>query len=188
MTQTTIGRARFVGLLAGRERLCCRDLRIGSGIAQTTTEVSDVRMPGMDGISLLRHLRARGDDRAVIVVTGNADIPMAIEAIGAGAFDLVEKPYEAETLLGAVRSTFDPQRRNLANQREETQRRFSTLSESERRVFEGIVIGQSNGGVAKGLGITERSVEVHRANAMTKMDAAGLADLVRMALTLKRSE
>jgi len=151
--------------------------------------VTDVRMPGMDGISLLRHLRARGDNRAVIVVTGNADIPLAIEAIEAGAFDFVEKPYEAEMLLGAIRSAIDPQRRaSTANGQEETLSRFSTLSDRERQVFEGIVIGRSNGAVAKVLGITERSVEVHWANAMTKMNAAGLADLVRMALTLNRPE
>jgi FixJ family two-component response regulator len=159
-------------------------LDAGSGM-QPGCVVTDVRMPGMDGISLLRHLRARGDNRAVIVVTGNADIPLAIEAIEAGAFDFVEKPYEAEMLLGAIRSAFDPQRRaSTANGQEETLSRFSTLSDRERQVFEGIVVGRSNGAV----GITERSVEVHRDNAMTKMNAAGLADLVRMALTLNRPE
>lgn len=160
----------------------------GSGV-QPACIVTDMRMPEMDGISLLRQLRARGDDRVVIVVTGNADIPLAIEAIGAGAFDFVEKPYDAEILLGAVRSAFDPQRRDsaAANGREEAQRRLSSLSDRERQVFERIVLGQSNGVAAKGLGITERIVEVHRANLMTKMNAAGLADLVRMTLTLNRS-
>lgn len=92
-------------------------------------------------------------------------------------------------LLGAIRSAIDPQRRaSTANGQEETLSRFSTLSDRERQVFEGIVIGRSNGAVAKVLGITERSVEVHRANAMTKMNAVGFADLVRMALTLNRPE
>ena len=149
--------------------------------------VTDVRMPGMDGIAMLRELRVRGDNRPVIVVTGHADIPLAIEAIGSGAFDFIEKPFEADLLLGLVRAALDPQLGYSVIEltKKDVEERFATLTDRERQVFERIVLGQSNASVARDLALAERSVEIHRANVMTKMGAPNLSKLVRMALSLK---
>ena len=149
--------------------------------------VTDVRMPGMDGIALLRELRQRGDNRPVIVVSGHADIPLAIEAIGSGAFDFIEKPFEAEVLLGLVRAALDPQLGNsiIELPKMDVEDRTATLNDRERQVFERLVLGHSNGSIARDMAITERNVEIHRANVMTKMAAFNLSHLVRMALSLK---
>ena len=141
----------------------------------------------MDGIAMLQELRARGDDRPVIVVTGHADIPLAIEAIGSGAFDFIEKPFEAEVLLGMVRAALDLQLGSSMTEltKKEVEDKVTTLSDRERQVFDRIVLGHSNNSVARDLALTERSVEIHRANVMTKMAAPNLSRLVRMALSLK---
>ena len=149
--------------------------------------ITDVRMPGMDGIAMLRELRVRGDTRPVIVVTGHADIPLAIEAISSGAFDFIEKPFEADLLLGLVRAALDPQLGYSVIElaKKDVEERFATLTDRERQVFERIVLGQSNASVARDLALAERSVEIHRANVMTRMGAPNLSRLVRMALSLK---
>ena len=123
----------------------------------------------------------------MIVVTGHADIPLAIEAIGSGAFDFIEKPFEADLLLGLVRAALDPQLGNSMTEltKKDVEERFATLSDRERQVFERIVLGHSNASVARDLALAERSVEIHRANVMTKMAAPNLSKLVRMALSLK---
>jgi two-component system response regulator FixJ len=149
--------------------------------------VTDVRMPGMDGIALLRRLRELNDNRPVIVVTGHADIPLAIEAIGSGAFDFIEKPFEADLLLGLVRAALDPQLGNSMTKltKKDVEKKVATLTDRERQVFERIVLGHSNSSVSRDLGLAERGVEIHRANVMTKMAAPNLSRLVRMALSLK---
>jgi len=149
--------------------------------------VTDVRMPGMDGIAMLRKLRERNDNRPVIVVTGHADIPLAIEAIGGGAFDFIEKPFEAEVLLGLVQAALDPQLgcSGIELVKKDVEERVASLTDRERQVFDRIVLGHSNGSVARDLALAERSVETHRANVMTKMGAPNLSKLVRMALSLK---
>jgi len=144
----------------------------------------------MDGLALLRELRLRGDTRPVIVVSGHADIPLAIEAIGSGAFDFVEKPFEAEILLGLVRAALDPQLGNSSIEfaKNEVEERIATLTDRERQVFDRLVLGHSNGSIVRDLGLAERIVEVHRANVMTKMDAPNLSRLVHMALVVQASE
>jgi two-component system response regulator FixJ len=156
-------------------------------IAQGRCIVTDVRMPGMDGITMLKKLRERNDHRPVIVVTGHADIALAVEAIGSGAFDFVEKPFEAEVLIGLVRAALDPQFGSSAIEltKKDVEERIATFTDPERNVFERLVQGHSNGAVARDLGLTERSIEIHRANVMTKMGASNLSKLVRMALNLK---
>ena len=144
--------------------------------------VTDVRMPGMDGIELLRNLRARSIDCPVIVVTGHADMPLAIEAITNGAFDFIEKPFDADVLLGAVRAALDPATELGQNGLRD---RLATLSDRERHVFDRIVLGHSNRVVAEQLDISERNVEIYRANVMTKMQARTLSNLVRVAMTLR---
>ena len=120
-------------------------------------------------------------------ITGHADIPLAIEAIGSGAFDFIEKPFEAEVLLGLVQAALDPQLGNSMTEltKKDVENKAATLSDRERQVFERIALGHSNASVARDLALTERSVEIHRANVMTKMAAPSLSRLVRMALSLK---
>ena len=149
--------------------------------------ITDVRMPGMDGIAMLRELRVRGDTRPVIVVTGHADIPLAIEAVSSGAFDFIEKPFEADLLLGLVRSALDPHLGNSMTEltKKDVENKVATLSDRERQIFDRMVLGHSNGSMARDLALIERSIEIHRANVMTKMGAPNLSKLVRMALSLK---
>jgi two-component system response regulator FixJ len=149
--------------------------------------VTDVRMPGIDGLELQRQLKARRIGLPVIVMTGHGDVPLAVEAMKAGAVDFIEKPFDDETLLAAIRSAVDRQARH-AGRREETvaiQARLDTLSTREVDVLNGLVAGQPNKVIAYDLQISARTVEVHRANVMTKMAAASLSDLVRMMFLMR---
>jgi two-component system, LuxR family, response regulator FixJ len=146
--------------------------------------VTDVRMPGMSGVDLLRQLKSRGSTMPVIVITGHGDIQLAVEAMKIGAADFLEKPFDDEVLLTSVRSALDTQDRNSQRQAEraEIERRLAGLSNRERDVLAGLVAGSANKQIAFDLGISPRTVEIYRANLMTKMEAASLSDLVRMAL------
>ncbi len=155
--------------------------RIGEGPAGCV--VTDVRMPGMSGLDLLRELKARNTALPVVVITGHGDVPLAVEAMKAGAFDFLEKPFEDERLLGIVRRALDrsadsPVDEELAA----AQAKIARLSHRERQVLKRLVEGQLNKTIAWELGISARTVEVYRAKLMTKMEAAAFADLVRMAL------
>ncbi|MEE8631349.1 MULTISPECIES: response regulator FixJ [Methylobacterium] len=149
--------------------------------------VTDVRMPGLDGIALLRRLKARGDGRPVIVMTGHADVPLAVAAMREGAFDFIEKPFDDEVLLAAVRAALDSGRRAAERHAAaaETGRRIAALSERERQVLDELMAGSPNKVIAQALGISPRTVEIYRANVMAKMQAGSLAELVRMALTVR---
>lgn len=146
--------------------------------------VTDLRMPEMDGIALLRRLRAQGVNCPVIVISGHGDIPLAIEAIESGAFDFIEKPYAAEVLLAAVRAALDGVRRSELDV-DDARARLATLADRERQVFDRMVRGDLTEAIAEQLGISERAVEIHRANVMTKMEAASLSALVRLSFALK---
>lgn len=146
--------------------------------------ITDVRMPGMTGLELLRELGARSVPLPAIVITGQGDIPLAVEAMKAGAVDFIEKPFEEEAILRAVRVA---QKLAALTGRESQDMaamtsRVASLSERERQVLEGLVAGHSNKVIARDLGISPRTVEVHRANLMTKMQAKSLSELIRMAL------
>ncbi|TPK72425.1 response regulator transcription factor FixJ [Mesorhizobium sp. B2-3-3] len=149
--------------------------------------VTDVRMPGIDGIELLRELRKRGYKLPVIVMTGHADVALAVQAMKEGAADFIEKPFDDEALLGAIRSALDNSNQLNAThpQSADIQRRRSTLSERERQVLDGLVSGMPNKTIAYDLGISPRTVEIHRANVMSKMGAGSLSHLVRMALIVE---
>jgi two-component system response regulator FixJ len=149
--------------------------------------VTDVRMPGIDGIELIRRLRARGIALPVIVMTGHADVPMAVEAMKEGAVDFLEKPFGDEAFLGAVRAALDRQEKNSqqGTQIAEIQGRFEALSERERQVLDGLVAGKANKVIAYDLGISPRTVEIYRANVMAKMHAKSLSELVRLALLIE---
>ena len=146
--------------------------------------ITDVRMPEMSGIELLRRLRENGIDIPVIVITGHGDIPLAVEAMKYGASDFFEKPYDDEALLTAVRAALNRQEgaaHKLA-ERAALNERLATLSNRERQVLEGLVAGKPNKIIAFDYDISPRTVEIYRANVMTKMQAASLSELVRMAL------
>jgi two-component system response regulator FixJ len=146
--------------------------------------ITDVRMPEINGIELLRRLRELKVLLPVIVVTGHGDVPLAVEAMKFGAADFLEKPFDDEVLLAAVRSALDRQdseaRQNA--ERAAIDDRLAGLSNREREVLEGLVAGHANKQIAFDLGISPRTVEIYRANLMTKMRAASLSELVRMAL------
>jgi two-component system response regulator FixJ len=146
--------------------------------------VTDVRMPGMSGVDLLRELKARGSIMPVIVITGHGDIQLAVEAMKVGAADFLEKPFDDEVLLASVKSALgrlekDAQRET---ERAELNNRLATLSTREREVLEGLVAGKANKVIAFDLGISPRTVEIYRAHVMTKMNAGSLSELVRIAL------
>jgi len=146
--------------------------------------LTDVRMPGMDGIEFLRRLRERGFAVPVIVMTGHADVPMAVEAMRQGAVDFIEKPFDDDMLLASVHSALKLQEQQTERdgQMTEAQARLEGLSERERQVLEGLVAGKANKVIAYDLGISPRTVEIYRANVMTKMQAGSLSELVRLAL------
>jgi two-component system, LuxR family, response regulator FixJ len=146
--------------------------------------ITDVRMPGVSGIELLRRLGEMQVKLPVIVITGHGDVPLAVEAMKNGAVDFLEKPYEDELLLGSVRSALDRSKQNAARdaQRAEVDARLATLTNREREVLNGLVAGKPNKIIAFDLAISPRTVEIYRANVMTKMAAASLSELVRMIL------
>jgi two-component system response regulator FixJ len=156
----------------------------GLGQAAPGCIITDVRMPGMSGLDLLRQLAALGATFAVIVITGHGDVPLAVEAMKLGAVDFLEKPFDDNALIAAVRSALNRREHDLEHDSEklEIHGRIAVLSNRERQVLEGLVAGQANKTIAFALGISPRTVEIYRANLMTKMHASSLSDLVRMAL------
>jgi two-component system, LuxR family, response regulator FixJ len=148
--------------------------------------LTDVRMPGIDGIELLRHLRERGFSVPVIVMTGHADVPLAVEAMKQGAADFIEKPFDDGLLIGAIRSALEAHGRAAQHNLQATaiQARFASLSERERQVLAALVAGKANKMIAYDLGISPRTIEIYRANVMSKMQAGSLSELVRMALQI----
>src|SRR4051812_29375147 len=146
--------------------------------------ITDVRMPEISGIDLLRRLRELKVMVPVIVITGHGDVPLAVEAMKIGALDFLEKPFDDEVLLASVRSALNQLNQDQKRQaeRNEIERRLAALSNRERDVLEGLVSGHANKQIAYDLGISPRTIEIYRANLMTKMQAASLSDLVRMAL------
>ena len=144
--------------------------------------VTDVRMPGMTGIELLDRLKAMGIEQPVIVITGHADVPMAIHAMKQGVADFLEKPFSDDSILAIVRATLDrgDERERLRSSRNQVLARMAVLSQREREVLDGLVEGLPNKSIAYDLGISARTVEVYRANIMTKMEAGSLSELVRL--------
>lgn len=141
-------------------------------------------MPGIDGIEFLRQLKARGLSVPVIVMTGHADVALAVQAMKEGAADFIEKPFDDQVLIDAIRSVLDHRRQPIAAhpQSSEIRKNLATLSDRERQVLDGLVCGLPNKTIAYDLGISPRTVEIHRANVMSKMGAGSLSHLVRMAL------
>lgn len=146
--------------------------------------ITDVRMPGMTGLELVARLKDKGSLHPVIVLTGHADVALAVEAMKAGVVDFLEKPFNESALLKAVGQALKRGEDETSRSAEqvEIEARIARLTPRERDVFEAIVAGESNKSAAIKLGISPRTIEIYRANVMEKMQAATLSDLVRMAL------
>ncbi len=151
--------------------------------------ITDLRMPDMTGVELLRRLQPRENNLPSIVITGHGDVPMAVEAMKAGAVDFIEKPFEDEVLIEAIKraaSTLESDKDSVEDVAL-VRTRFDTLTERERQVLLAVVAGSPNKAIAYDLDISPRTVEVHRASVMSKMQAKSLPELVRMALAAKLS-
>lgn len=145
--------------------------------------VSDVRMPGMDGLTLLQRLRASCSALPLMLMTGHGDISMAVTAMKAGAVDFLEKPFEADALLDAVGAALRLRSSDADEDAEVARRRLLKLTAREYEVFKHLVTGKSNKEAAAKLGISPRTVEFHRAHIMEKAAVKGLPELVRLWLT-----
>ncbi|WP_072396687.1 response regulator [Hyphomicrobium sp. CS1GBMeth3] len=148
--------------------------------------VSDVRMPEISGLDLLRTLRSSGDPRPLLLMTGHGDVELAVQAIKLGAFDFVEKPFSNERLIASVEDALVASESSLKERLEldDLKARFAALSERQRDTMQLLVRGLSNKEIGQQLGISPRTVEIHRTWVMTKMSARSIADLVRMAMAL----
>lgn len=146
--------------------------------------VTDVRMPEMSGLELVSRLRERGVSLPVVVITGHGDIPMAVDAMRAGVIDFLEKPFDDEALLKAVRRALESRLKTErhAADKERFDQMYASLSPREREVLSGVIAGKMNKVIAYELGISPRTVEVYRANVMSKTQAHNLSELVRMAV------
>ena len=146
--------------------------------------ITDLRMPDMDGVELLRRLRSAGLLLPAIVITGHGDVQMAVEAMKSGALDFIEKPFSDDVLIDSIGRAVNraAEQHQSAAAADQVRSRLDTLSERERQVLGGVVAGQANKTIAFDLGISPRTVEVYRAGLMAKMQAKSLADLVRMVM------
>ena len=146
--------------------------------------VSDVRMPDIDGIELLKRLKAGGSLFPVVIMTGHGDVPLAVEAMKLGAMDFLEKPFEDDRLIGMIEAALRRAEPSVKNEAAtiEIQSRIASLSPRERQVMDGLIAGLSNKLIAREYDISPRTIEVYRANVMTKMQAASLSELVRLAM------
>ncbi len=146
--------------------------------------VLDVRMPGMSGLQLQDELNRRGTIIPVIFITGHGDVPMAVEAMQRGAFDFLQKPFREQDLITRIQRALDLDRENRAQleERDQIRARLAALTPREREVLELVTQGKPNKIMAADLGVSQRTVEIHRAHLMEKMGARSLAQLVRMTM------
>ena len=159
------------------------DLMAAGAATEPGCVVSDVRMPGMDGLTLLQRLRASCSALPLMLMTGHGDISMAVTAMKAGAVDFLEKPFEADALLAAVGAALRLRSSDADEDAEVARRRLLKLTAREYEVFKHLVTGKSNKEAAAKLGISPRTVEFHRAHIMEKAAVKGLPELVRLWLT-----
>jgi two-component system response regulator FixJ len=147
--------------------------------------ITDMRMPEMDGLELLRQLQERSNVAPVIVITGHGDVSLAVQAMKAGAADFIEKPFDQGVVLSSVQTALKRRQDEggRIDERKDIERRFHELSNRERQVLNCLLSGMPNKNIASDLGISARTVEVYRANVMTKMNANSFAELVRMAVS-----
>jgi two-component system response regulator FixJ len=146
--------------------------------------VSDIRMPGMTGVELVRKLKGDGSSCPVILITGHGDVALAVEAMKAGAVDFIEKPFDDAALLGAIRNALEarPTEAGDNSAKKDAEARLADLSPRERDVLQGLVAGKINKVIAHDLSISPRTVEVYRANLMAKTGVRSMSELMRLAL------
>jgi two-component system response regulator FixJ len=158
-------------------------LKLAPGISNGCL-ITDLRMPDMDGVELLRRLREAGAMLPAIVITGHGDVQMAVEAMKSGALDFIEKPFSDDVMISSITRAVNraTELHQSVAAAEQVRQRLDTLSERERQVLGGVVSGQANKTIAFDLGISPRTVEVYRAGLMAKMQARSLAELVRMVM------
>jgi FixJ family two-component response regulator len=151
--------------------------------------VLDVRMPGMSGLDLQQLLNLQGAVIPVIFITGHGDVPMAVEAMQAGAFDFLQKPFRDQQLIDCIQRALEKDRASRAqlDERSRIQERLGSLTPREREVLTLVTSGRPNKIMAADLGVSQRTVEIHRARVMEKMGASSLAQLVRMVMDLDES-
>lgn len=152
--------------------------------------VLDIRMPGMSGLDLQEEMRRRGVELPIIFITGHGDVAMAVRAMKAGAIDFIEKPFNDQQLLDRINQALDIERgwREARHQREQIAARIGQLSPREFEVMTRIVAGQANKVIAIDLGLSERTVEIHRSKVMSKTEARSLAELVSMVTRLRQDQ
>ena len=157
--------------------------------SQSDCVLMDVRMPGRDGLTTLKDFRAGGRSVPVIVMSGHADVSMAVTALKSGAIDFVEKPFEASELLAAIGRALTERTAYLdaQNARLEAERNFARLTPREKEIATLLAAGEPNKGVARSLNISVRTVETHRANILSKLDIRSLSDLVRLMMEVASS-
>jgi len=146
--------------------------------------LSDVRMPGIDGIELLKRMKAGNSPLPIVIMTGHGDIPLAVEAMKLGAVDFLEKPFDDDRLVAMIETAIrraEPAAKSEALT-QDIVARVATLSPRERQVMDGLIAGLSNKLIARDYDISPRTIEVYRANVMTKMQANSLSELVRLAM------
>lgn len=162
----------------------------GLSAEQQGCVVTDIRMPEITGIDLLRRVKELKVQMPVIVITGHGDVPLAVEAMKLGAFDFLEKPFSDEAIIAAVRLALNRSKETeQANaDRADLDKRIASLSSRERDVLNGLIAGHSNKVIASDLAISPRTVEIYRVHVMTKMQAGSLSELVRMAITAGLAE
>ena len=148
--------------------------------------LTDIRMPDVDGIELIRRLRAGAWKTPVIVMTGHGDVPLAVEAMKLGAFDFIEKPFDDEVLIRTLHSAIQTATARVQADSEEKDlaERVQSLTPRERQVLDALVAGHANKVIGRDLAISPRTVEIYRANVMTKMRVASLSELVRIAIRM----
>jgi two-component system response regulator FixJ len=148
--------------------------------------VLDIRMPGLGGLELQEELIKRGSTLPIIFITGHGDVPMAVDAMQKGAVDFIQKPFRDQDLLDRIREAIktDQERREEQQRHAEVAERLDRLTNREREVFDLVVTGKPNKVIAYELGVSQRTVEIHRARVMEKMQARSLADLVKMHMTV----
>ena len=157
--------------------------------AQEGCILLDIRMPGSSGLEVQKRLREKGCGLPIIFITGHGDIEMAVQAMHHGAFDFVQKPFRDQELLDRIHQALALQRerRDDLQQREQVLARYDSLTPREREVMKSVVQGHANKVIAFDLDLSQRTVEIHRARVMEKMEARSLADLVRMAILLEQA-
>ena len=152
--------------------------------------VLDIRMPGMSGLELQQKLNEKHSILPIIFITGHGDVPMAVEAMQAGAVDFIQKPFRDQDLIDRINQALEKDSANRAalGERNDIRRRLETLTPREREVLDLVVAGKANKVIAGDLNLSQRTVEIHRARVMEKMEAHSLAHLVRMVLEVERAE